>query len=87
MCIECCGRVVGAVAKPSLNLFHRYAVAEQQTGTAMAKFVERNFSQPILFEKKSKVRGYEVRFDWLTDVVHINIVTIKVTISAKRTIL
>ena len=48
------------MSQPLLNLLHRHAVHDHQTGTAMAQIVEADVRQTILPEQPFKVFRHEV---------------------------
>lgn len=54
-------KIIIAMAQPSLNIFQGIAQIQHNGGTAVAKVVESDGSQSILFQELLKLLGHVVR--------------------------
>lgn len=63
-----------AMSKPFLDLLHWYALGEEHRGAGVAKIVEADLLQIVLFQKLSEVSGDEVGIVELAERVHADIV-------------
>ena len=83
MRIDICGRAVAAVPQPFLNVFHRNSALEQKACTGMSQFVKGNLPQAVIPQKQLEMLRHIVGFERLSKIIHVNIVALKIAITAK----